>query len=123
MSSSLYAAWLGRPSQDRSSRVTSACPELRCSVLLGQADIAVVVPDDAQAVADQLLAERGPPQQQLGAQPHDQQDGWVVDVAHVLVVQLQVAGYGMPRADLHPSSYTSMSVECSRLTSTMKFAK
>ena len=62
--------------------------------LAGQTDVPVVVADDAQALADELLAERGPPQQQLGAQPHDQQDGRVVDVAHVLVVQLQVARGG-----------------------------
>ena len=57
-----------------------------------QADVAVVVADDAQALVDELLAELLAPQQQLRAQTHDQQDGRIVGIAHVLVVNLDVAG-------------------------------
>jgi hypothetical protein len=96
----------------------------------GQAYVAVVVADDAQALIDELLAEVRAPQQQLRAETHDQQDGLVVRVAHVLVVNFDVtrlrpdvAAYAArcgSGTDLH---YASTSSECSRLTSTMKLAK
>ena len=57
-----------------------------------QADVAVVVADDAQALVDELLAELLAPQQQLRAETHDQQDGRIVGIAHVLVVDFDVAG-------------------------------
>ena len=59
--------------------------------LARQADVAVVVADDAQALVDELLAETLAPQQQLRAEAHDEQDGGIVRVAHVLVVDVEIA--------------------------------
>ncbi|CFR73373.1 Uncharacterised protein [Mycobacterium tuberculosis] len=67
----------------------------------GQADIAVVVADDAQALRDEPRAEVGPPQQHLGAQAHDQQHRRVVEVTHVLVVQLHITGDRGAATDVH----------------------
>ena len=85
-----------------------------------QADVAVVVADDAQTLVDELLAETLAPQQQLRAESHDEQDCGVVRIAHVLVEDVELAGLGRPATNLHQASTSSL---CSRLTSTMKLAK
>ncbi len=43
----------------------------------------------------------GPPQQHLGAQAHDQQHRRVVEVTHVLVVQLHITGDRGAATDVH----------------------
>ena len=91
----------------------------------GQADVAVVVADDPQALVDELLAEPLAPQQQLRTEAHDEQHRRVVRVAHVLVVDVEVARAclclcGSACAVCTQASTSSV---CSRLTSTMKLAK
>jgi hypothetical protein len=56
----------------------------------GQPDVAVVEPDHPQTLVDELLAEPLAPEDQLRAQAHDQQDGGIVRVTHVLVIDLQL---------------------------------
>src|SRR6476620_9336311 len=70
----------------------------------GQPDVTVVEADDTQALVDELLAEPFAPQQQLGAQTHDEHDDRVARVAHVLVVDVdrvvRVTGPGCARPGL-----------------------
>ena len=91
----------GPPQQGAQHRRIGRAADTLAVELAGQARVAVVVPDDTQPAIHQLLAETVAPHQQLRTQAHDQQDGGVVGIAHLLVVDVQVAGLGDTTSDVH----------------------
>ena len=59
--------------------------------LAGQPDVAVVEADHPQTLVDHLLAELRAPEDHLRTQAHDQQHGRISRIAHVLVVDVDLA--------------------------------
>src|ERR1700728_1779543 len=70
------------------------------------ADVAVVEPDDPKPFGRQSLAQRIRPEDELGAEAHDEQDQWVAVASEAFIFDIDSIGsnvrHGGPLAPLSP---------------------